>query len=321
MRNRITEIVKQTLCPIPVDKQDPNYRFYFKNYQDNLLYPMASQHRAEYGEGNGSELEAKGTRPAKMASIVSSSAMTFNLLGNHQAKIIDNPFFEPGTYQIAYEKKLPTLNKWSSPANLDAFLYNEEADEAIFCEMKMMEWLGKPGVLKAAYLDEHNYFNSASGQVFSRLAESMIGMRAPDQATDFVSCFERYDAWQMFKHIIGIYNATSFEVKEQLEQTKHMDSLAGKFKNITLVNVVFELRESMIENEKLREKYHCALRQEEDEACAFTGFIQDTQSGLAQLFKDHCHAQFNVLYLPVPLFTNAFEKSKWEKECLKRYGF
>ena len=122
MRNKLTEIIKEKLCPISANKQNPNYRFYYQNYADNLLYPMDPRHQREYGEGSGGELEAKGARPAKMASIVSSSAMTFNLLGNCQAKIIDNPFFEPGTYQIAYEKKLPTLNKKSSPANLDALL-------------------------------------------------------------------------------------------------------------------------------------------------------------------------------------------------------
>ena len=36
------------------------------------------------------------TTPAKMASIASSSAMTFNLLGNHRANIIQNPFLPCG---------------------------------------------------------------------------------------------------------------------------------------------------------------------------------------------------------------------------------
>lgn len=83
-----------------------------------------------------------------MASIASSSAMTFNLLGNHSVTVKEGQRFSPGQYSITYEKQLYTLKKGSKTANLGAFLKNEIEREAIFCEMKMLEWIGTPPALK-----------------------------------------------------------------------------------------------------------------------------------------------------------------------------
>lgn len=150
LRDQITEIIEDKLCRITEDKRDANRRFYFKNYEDNLIRRMCCDHIVEYGGGSGGEMTAKGNRPAKMASIASSSAMTFNILGNLSVDIKPGYGFVPGSYSVKYEKQMYTLNKGSNLANLDAFLYNLDEQEALFCEMKMLEWFGKPGVLKAA---------------------------------------------------------------------------------------------------------------------------------------------------------------------------
>lgn len=317
MRTKLTEIVKQTLCPIPADKQDPNYSFYFKHYQDNLFYPMAPQHVSEYGEGNGGELEPNGTRPAKMASIVSSSAMTFNLLGNHQVKIVDNPFFKPGTYQIAYEKKLPTLNKRSNPANLDAFLYNEEAGEAIFCEMKMMEWLSPPGVLKAAYRNEINYFHKDAFVVFANIIEKL--KPGEKENGDYEAAFSRYDAWQMLKHTMAIYNATSERTKDGIEGRMPGSSVAGRFKNITLLNVVFEMDDALIEQEKLKQAYKQALAEEHAQKDWFSQVVMDPANGLENLFQTNCDAKFEIRYMSAAQFIECLDKSEEELNELRRY--
>lgn len=106
---------------------------YFDDYRSNLIISMAVEHQKQYGVGSGGETEEHidklgRLRPAKMASIRSSSAMTFNLLGNHQIVMKDNDKkFAPGNYKIEYEKQLYTLRGAKNmPANLDAYLCREK---------------------------------------------------------------------------------------------------------------------------------------------------------------------------------------------------
>ena len=73
--------------PIPKGLENPNYPFYYNDYKDNLFCPMGESAFNAYAKGSGSE-----TKPTKvikdgvvvgsyvkMASVASSSAMTFNL--------------------------------------------------------------------------------------------------------------------------------------------------------------------------------------------------------------------------------------------------
>ncbi len=319
IRDRITEIIKEKLCPIPTSKQDPEHSFYFKNYKDNLFCEMSDQHKEEYGGGSGGELTAKGNRPAKMASIASSSAMTFNILGNHAAVIKAGYDFAPGRYAIKYEQQMYTLNKSSNPANLDAFLYNDDAQEAIFCEMKMLEWLGKPGKLKAAYLNANNYYDEKAFDVFSKIAATLKYAKDIESKDEYSSIFVQYDAWQMFKHTLAIYNAVSTRTKAEIDSKHTGGSMAVRFKSITLVNVVFELDESLIEDERLREKYASALQGEKCEAARFIEIMMDPIYGLEQLFRDYCGVCFEIKYVPVYDFANMLEKTDAERNALARY--
>ena len=67
---------------------------------------MADHVLKAYGEGSGSELQPYvrfGKQcPAKMSSIASSSAMTFNLLGNTHATILPETKLPQGVYQVQY---------------------------------------------------------------------------------------------------------------------------------------------------------------------------------------------------------------------------
>lgn len=79
-----------TNCPIPNSKVDAKRKFYYVRYEDNLFCPLGEQALKAYDNGSGAktrpvEKMVKGQKvisPAKMASIASFSAMTFNLLGN-----------------------------------------------------------------------------------------------------------------------------------------------------------------------------------------------------------------------------------------------
>ena len=90
--------------------------YYLKRLEDNLVMPMSKQHVAEYGRGSGSELDGK------MKALRSSSAMTFNLLGNGPVHLNGEYDLPAGTYAVEFEHQLPTLARNPRPANLDAKL-------------------------------------------------------------------------------------------------------------------------------------------------------------------------------------------------------
>lgn len=320
LREKISEVIENQICPIPEDKRDKLHKFYFAEYADNLVCPMSETHRAQYARGNGGELEAQGNKPAKMASLVSSSAMTFNLLGNDCVRIKAGETFGGGEYAVEYEKQMYTLTKGSNPANLDAFLFNAQSREAVFCEMKMLEWLGVPGRLKEAYLDRTYYFNDEAYKVFSEIAKALLHGEKNDRG--YRARFNRYDAWQMLKHAMAIYNATSVvgmggynnRVTAMLDR-----SMAGCFRRIILANVVFELDATLIQEEKTREKYVEALQEEHDEAEQFIKAVLDSRYGLRELFEKHCGVDFSVMYISAADFLGQMAKDEKELEQLRRY--
>ena len=97
LREKVTEVML-TNTPIPNSKVDAKRKFYYARYEDNLFCPLGEQALKAYDNGSGAETRpvekmVKGQKdisPAKMASIASSSAMTFNLLGNEPATILTN---------------------------------------------------------------------------------------------------------------------------------------------------------------------------------------------------------------------------------------
>ena len=137
---------------------------YYKDYVYNLYENMIDLHKIEYGGGSGGELHETDSKPAKMAAIRSSSAMTFNILGNTDIVLKEENALNhsAGKYYITYEKQHETIDngKKQQPANLDAMLVSEDGEELIFCEMKMLEWFSKnSGELKLAYKTEKNYIH------------------------------------------------------------------------------------------------------------------------------------------------------------------
>ena len=187
--------------------------YYLKRLEDNLVVPMSDEVRAMYERGDGNELDWK------MCAVRSSAAMTFNLFGNGPVK-----FAYGEEFNLAYEHRLQTLRNNSRPANIDAYLYDE--DEDIYCEMKMLEWLEPPRhTLSPAYLKAENYsiVPEDAGkfiELFGRLAAGKDG------ESELVSN-ERYDGLQMAKHLLAIYaNMTTEEYKPKV---------------VTLLNCVWEL--------------------------------------------------------------------------------
>ena len=272
-------------APIPDGKADAKRTFYYATYEDNLYCPLGEQALKAYANGNGAETRPTAQKrkgqivihPAKMASIASSSAMTFNLFGNDPATILTDDVLPRGTYDVQYEKQMYTINKGSNPANLDAFLNNESEQTAIFCEMKMLEWLGGPSYLKEVYLNPNHYFVPDYAhigcpvdayQTFRDVIERLIDKNKLT-SNGYRSVFKRYDAWQMLKHLLSIYNYTSLATQNAVNAFGHIPSMAGKYHRIILANVVNEFPAERIEDVSVREKYVAAMEEEREEARRF----------------------------------------------------
>lgn len=310
-----------------------NFKDYYSDYQDNLLHKMSAQHLREYEGGSGSETRSyrrKGIGyPPKMASVRSSSAMTINLLGNGPVGILHGAPFGVGNYEVEYEKRLYTLGKpEGNLANLDAYLHC--GTEAIFCEMKMFEWIeGQPGNLKAAYRDIDSYidYSRDTYEVFLKAAELISSGDKDSQGADISKC-RPYDAWQMFKHTLGIYNHTAITTKENLivkiEKTREegIELLQEKFKKITLANVVCEVPEKVFGNDKILKNYRKRLEAEHEGKEIFLEAMK--KAGVEQLFYEKCgNVKFHIQYMTVPEFVNCIDLSndKNKGNYLKRYTF
>ena len=299
----------------PKKAYDQNHPFYYKEYSDNLFCPLAGDALQAYEEGSGSETKPYIWRgfgkevscPPKMASIASSSAMTFNLLGDGPVTVPASGALPSGTYCVQYEKQMKTLNIGSGPANLDAFLSSETEKNAIFCEMKLLEWLGEPGSLKDSYTAQHSYMNPDSFVVFHSVITEIKKCQK-----NCPSIFKRYDVWQMFKHLLAIYNHTSFVTQECVKQ-----SMAGMYQHIVLVNVVNEFPAERIEDNRTRKSYEKALAEEQAGAKAFVEIIK--ASGIASLFKSDCHATFEIKYISAKEFADSLDIPKAKRDYLKRY--
>lgn len=250
-------------------------QFYVRRLEDNLIHSMDARHIEEYRCGSGSELDDK------MRALRSSSAMTFNLIGNGPVNVLWGGSRE--SYEVSYEVQLPTRAS-GLPANLDAVLINKE--HVIACEMKMLEWLlGKPGALKSTYRRRETYRDARTANAFLKLADALFDENG-------LPLLARYDAAQMFKHAFALYNSCA----EGRWPTQHC---------VYLVNVVHEMGESALRQlpPLSRDHYEKALAKEHRGA---QRFVEAANKTLAPLFETLGFA-FTTVYAPVSGFISMLE--------------
>ena len=232
--------------------------YYLKHLEDNLVVPMSNDVQCMYRKGSGKELGSK------MHAIRSSSAMTFNLLGNESVKIESGR--HAGKYKIKYEYQLETLENNPHPANLDAYL--EGGNEDIYCEMKMLEWLDDDcHEISTAYTNKSRYLvPEAAAENFVALFEELAPNFAPAKEERIAE--GRYDCLQMAKHLLAIYNkvATKPDYKP---------------KRVTLLNCVWEFTHPEV-LEGYKGKYSKML---EEEHKGFEKFKGLTTKLLVPLFE------------------------------------
>jgi hypothetical protein len=147
-----------------------------------------------------------------------------------------------------------------------------------------MEWIDNTCEknLSDSYFDKQRYFYEQSSDIFIKVGK------------DF--CFSQYDACQMFKHTIAIYNYLMDNPK--------------KGKKVFLINVVWEPDEKDLPAE-IREKYKQQLELEHRE---FAFFYEKMKSIISQIKAD-TKTEFDILYLPVKDFYSMLEyKNQTQKQ-------
>ena len=281
-------------------------QFYLKELNDNLIEPMSEKVFQAYSGGNGNELSDK------MLALRSSSAMTYNLLGNGSVNFQGDNSIGEGLYEVSFEKQLHTLRRSEHglPANLDAFLYCQENREVIACEMKMTEWIfNRPCALRNAYLIPDNYDNPTVATAFIDAAKNIIAPPSDYEDTQegisiaqYASALRQYDAFQMLKHALACYNACQ-------EQTIPI-------KKLTLINCVWELPNSNILQLNNRIRYEAQLALEHNEFADFYIAMQP----VFNLFQKS-NIAFDIRYYNLFDFMRTMSLSDAKKQYLKRYTF
>lgn len=260
-------------------------QFYLRDLEDNLVRPMDEIHVGEYSRGSGSELDDK------MKALRSSSAMTFNILGNLHCKIEDiDGAVAAGDYDIAYEHQIPTLKR-GMPANLDALLEGKDGN-VVACEMKMLEWLtSTPAKLKDKYLNPGNY-------IFEDSAPTFIEAAANLNASPAFAC---YDFAQMFKHSLALYNAAR----------------SGKLpaKKLVLLNCAWEPPGSYGLTAETAEWVAQQTRQEHEGFREFKQLMEPAEN----LFAHELGIGFGIEYLPASELIDGLRYPEEERARLMRY--
>ena len=278
------------------ERQGP---YYLKRLEDNLVMPMSEQHVAEYSRGSGGELDGK------MKALRSSSAMTFNLVGNGPVRLNGRNGLPAGTYAVEFEHQLPTLEKNPHPANIDAKLEGEDGEIAIYCEMKLAEWIfGKAGGLRAQYLEPDRYLvPSSSASVFREVFASLCEGEQDDGGV-LSPRLGRYDAFQMLKHMLAVYT----------EANRRAESGEPLPKTVLLLNCVWEM-ESPGKLGRYEATYRAFEAEEHAQYREFAEAVQPIVSLFAGLGID-----FGVRYLSLAEMIDSLDLEPSHRSALERYA-
>ena len=283
-------------------KQAP---FYFRNRKDNLIGFPDDEHKVQICQGSGREWDKD------IFALRSSCALAFNLFGNGPVRFCSGSLPISGTFSVQYEKQLPTLrpieNKSRTPANLDVYLESLSGGNTIvFFEIKKLEWLtNNSRPLSARYLKQKSYKATVNQNAISAFVKlfSDISIRENRNCR-----FKRYDAFQMSKHLLGIYN--------HLEARKSNSSVS--LPNVLLVNCIWEFGSKFkcsIVPERLLSRYNRAVAQETNEFAEFCECIQPVLS----VFRDALGTTMDVKKVSVQTLIEQMERTDipdWKKRLI-----
>lgn len=279
--NSFCDVLKKRLIETGRVSLDQITSYKVKHINDNFFETMTESVEQQYLMADGGEIDS-----GKMEKIRSSSAMIYNLLGNSNVEVKENKKLPSGIYNNNFEVKLKTLETSSRKANLDARLFNDDAE--IFIESKCLEWLenGSEKRLKDSYFKTGSYVHDESANLFVKTAR-------------LISC-SQYDSCQMFKHTLAIFNDL---IKRKIS------------KKIILLNLVWELPDG----EKLESNYLERYKlQERLEHLEFQYFYENMKD-IIQIFSTYTNCSFDIKYMTVKEFCSLLSYSSDKLKYIQRY--
>ncbi len=315
-------------------KGEKSREYYFEDLNENLVHPMSDKDKEDYGGGAGQELEWK------MKAIHSSSAMTYNIFSNNRCaeerkvSIEHGKKLPEGEYDLKYEEKLKAL---TAPANLDVYLHSKEKKTILLFEMKMTEWLlHAPSRLSESYDPQKLRDTNAFGKLTNAFADLIdeyiekdengkniiIQSKKNEKVYKYYKCkTNHFDAFQIIKHMMGIYNGLNSKSKYTLPNSaKKVHLVIGYW---TIPNDNTFLKEAKIDYETYKKDIEGSDENPKEntmryEIKKFTETLKELK--IKDLFWDKYEVTFDVKALTVKEIVDCLDKKENDLNALmKRY--
>jgi hypothetical protein len=184
-------------------------RGYLPTWQENLRQTMSPPTWLAFDQGDGSELEGRGTSPAKMRALHSSSALAVNAFdywsAGDCAPLTSALEMDEVAGPLAFERKFKTGLR-GNPPNLDVVL-PLTLGITFAIESKFTEWVKPKSGSKPPFKEK--YFESDEG-VWRNVGLPECQSLAQD-VQDGIERFIHLDAPQLLKHALGLTKQTGQE--------------------------------------------------------------------------------------------------------------
>ena len=176
-------------------------RGYLTDVAQNLFGGLSAEVRAEFEQADGAELVDRDGRPAKMRSVISSSALAVNVFQhwrlNDPAPIGRALRLPSPATSIAFEQRMRT-GAGGTPPNLDVVITTSDGG-IVGIESKFTEWMscktGQAASMEPYFRKTETFWGRAGLTECERLARDM---------NDGKQAYEYLDAPQLLKHILGL---------------------------------------------------------------------------------------------------------------------
>ena len=180
-----------------------NDQGYLPSVEQNIFDRLSDDVRDEFGRADGAELKDREHRPAKMRSLISSSALAVNVFQhwklNDPAPIGRALGLPSAATKIAFEKRMRT-GAGGTPPNLDVVIRTAEGG-IVGVESKFTEWMtrktGQAASMAPYFRKPETLWGRAGLTECERLARDI---------KDGKKAYEHLDAPQLLKHILGLQN-------------------------------------------------------------------------------------------------------------------
>ncbi len=183
---------------------DVDDRGYLPDVAQNLFGEFSDVVRAAFEQADGAELENRHGRPAKMRSVISSSALAVNVFQhwalNEPAPVGRALGLSAAVAKIEFERRMPT-GAGGTPPNLDAVITTADGS-IVGIESKFTEWMsrktGQAASMAPYFRKPESLWGRAGLTQCDRLAREINGG---------TKAYEYLDAPQLLKHILGLQNS------------------------------------------------------------------------------------------------------------------